>query len=129
MLCGPVGCLINQSLFHTQKRAKYSITCKNARNLEFWFNRKRSLTETMHFVSYTERKSGAKNGSTPGAISWYVTQLHPWHYFLNMIIKEKNGSTLQGGTVFQNGSRVEPFWLHFFLSVVIRGENVQIIPW
>ena len=28
-----------------------------------------------------------------------------------MIIKGKNGSTLQGGTVFQNGSRV-----HFFLS-------------
>ncbi len=26
---------------------------------------------------------------------------YPWHYF---------------GTVFRNGSRVEPFWLHFFLS-------------
>ncbi len=31
-----------------------------------------------------------------------------------MIIKGKNGSTIQCGTVFQNGSRVEPFWLYFF---------------
>ncbi len=35
-------------------------------------------------------------------------------FFSNMIIKEKNGSTFQSGTVVQNGSRVEPFWLHFF---------------
>ena len=31
-------------------------------------------------------------------------------------IKGKNGSTIQSGTVFLNGSSVEPFWLHFFLS-------------
>ncbi len=54
-------------------------------------------------------------------------QLQPWSRFMvrnsapplalfwcHMIIKGKNGSTLQGGTVFQNGSRVEPFWFHFF---------------
>ncbi len=35
-----------------------------------------------------------------------------------MIIKEKNGSTFQSGTIFQNGFRVELFWLYFFLSVV-----------
>ena len=33
-----------------------------------------------------------------------------------MIIKEQNGSTPQSGTVFQNGFRVEPFWLHFLLT-------------
>ena len=33
---------------------------------------------------------------------------------LNMIIKEKNGSTSQRGTNFQNGSSKELFWLHFF---------------
>ncbi len=26
-----------------------------------------------------------------GAVSWYVTQLHPWHYF---------GATFKGGAVF-----------------------------
>ncbi len=36
-------------------------------------------------------------GQSLRAISWY-------------------GSTLQSGTVFQNGSRMEPFWLPFFLS-------------
>ncbi len=41
-----------------------------------------------------------------------------------MFIKGKNGSTLQGGTVFQNGSRVEPFWLHFFSQCSIAGT-----PW
>ncbi len=38
---------------------------------------------------------------------------------LNIIVKEKNGSTLQSRTVFQNCSRVEPFWIHFFLSCYI----------
>ncbi len=75
-------------------------------------------------------------------LTWSVTtlrkkvepkQLHPWSRFmvrnsapplalfwchLNMIIKGKNGSTLQGGTVFLNGSRVEPFWLHFFSQCI-----------
>ena len=32
-------------------------------------------------------------------------------------LKGKNGSTVQGGTVFQNGSRVELFCSTFFLSV------------
>ncbi len=30
---------------------------------------------------HTLRKKWSKNGSTPGAVSWYITQLHPWHYF------------------------------------------------
>ncbi len=55
------------------------------------------------------------------SVSWYVTQLHPWHYFggtfkgntlsegeaifsLNMIIKEKTSH----------------FWLHFFLYAHTR---------
>ena len=29
----------------------------------------------------TLRKKWSQKGSTPGAVSWYVTQLHPWHYF------------------------------------------------
>ena len=33
--------------------------------------------------------------------------------FLIMIIKKKNASILQSGTIFQNGT-LEPFWLHFF---------------
>ena len=37
----------------------------------------------------------------------------------NMIIKEKTAPLLKSGAVFQNGSRVEPFWLHFFFSAVI----------
>ncbi len=37
--------------------------------------------------------------------------------FSNMIIKEKMAPLLKSGAVFQNGSRVEPFWLHFFFSV------------
>ncbi len=45
-------------------------------------------------------------------------------FFLNMIIKGKNGSTLQDGTVFQNGSRVEQFWLHFF-SQCSMSEKAQ----
>ncbi len=47
-----------------------------------------------------------------------------------MIIKGKNGSTLQGGTVFQHGSRVEPFWLHFFsqCSRACR-EGMKIFWW
>ena len=32
------------------------------------------------------------------------------------VLHQKNGSILQSGTVFQNDSRMEPFWLHFFLS-------------
>ena len=69
-------------------------------------------------LSYTLRKKWSQNGSTPGAVSWYVTQLHPWHYF---------GANFKGGAVFVSkkvrnsrfGSRggavlapgVEPFWL------------------
>ncbi len=84
----------------------------------------------------TEKKSGAK--TEPGTVSWYITQhgdtfkggaflpkmappLEPFwktvtlqrvepFFFLNMNIKEKNGSTLRSGTVFQN----EPFLVHFF---------------
>ena len=29
----------------------------------------------------TLRKKWSQNGSTPGAVSWCVTQLHLWHYF------------------------------------------------
>ncbi len=57
------------------------------------------------------KKKWSQNGSTPGAVSWYVTQLHPWHY-----LRKKNGSTLQSGIVFQNSSKMGPIWLHFFLS-------------
>ncbi len=35
-----------------------------------------------------------------------------------MIIKEKTAPLLKSGAVFQNSSRVEPFWLHFFFSVL-----------
>ncbi len=57
----------------------------------------------MHtFIYNTEKKKWSQNGSTP--VSWNVTQLHPWHY-----LREKNGSTLQSGTVSQNFST-------FFLS-------------
>ena len=34
-----------------------------------------------------------------------------------MIIKEKMALLLKTGAVIQNGSRVEPLWLHFFFSV------------
>ncbi len=34
--------------------------------------------------------------------------------FLNMIMKEKNSSLFQKGTIFQNGSLRELFWLPFF---------------
>ncbi len=37
------------------------------------------------------RKKWSQNGSTPGAVSWYVNQLHPWHYF---------GATFKDGAVF-----------------------------
>ncbi len=37
----------------------------------------------------------------------------------NMIIKEKMAPLLKSGAVFQNGSRVEPFWLHFFFQWTI----------
>ncbi len=42
--------------------------------------------ETLHW-----EKKWSQNGSTSGAVSWYVTQLHPWHYF---------GATFKGGAVF-----------------------------
>ncbi len=45
---------------------------------------------------------------------------------LNMIIKGKNGSTLRGGTVFQTGSRVEPFWLHFFSQCVGSDKILRV---
>ncbi len=58
----------------------------------------------------------------PKRLHVYLTQLHPWHYgatsedgavfFQNMIIKGKK--RLRGGTIFQNGSMLEPFWLHCF---------------
>ncbi len=59
-----------------------------------------------------------RNSAPPLALFW--CHLQRWSCFClkkkvrNMIIKGNNGSTVQGGTVFQNGSRVEPFWLHFF---------------
>ena len=49
-------------------------------------------------------KKWSQNGSTPGAVSWYVTQLHLWHYF---------GATFKGGTVFWKTvplQRVESFF-------------------
>ncbi len=49
-------------------------------------------------------------------------------FFLNMIMKEKNGSTLQSGIVFQNSSRVEPFWLHLFLSALPNPEKTFDAP-
>ncbi len=39
----------------------------------------------------TLRKKWSQKGSIPGAVSWYVTQLHPWHYF---------GVTFKGGAVY-----------------------------
>ena len=37
------------------------------------------------------KKKWSQNGSNPGVVSWYVTQLHRWHYF---------GATFKGGAVF-----------------------------
>ena len=42
-----------------------------------------------------------------------------WPPFRYMIIKEKTAPLFKSGAVFQNGSRVEPFWLHFFFSEFI----------
>ena len=43
------------------------------------------------WVSFnTEKKSGAKTAPPLEHVSWYVTQLHPWHCF---------GSTYIGGAV------------------------------
>ncbi len=41
--------------------------------------------------------------------------------------KGPNGSTLESGTVFQNSSRVEPLWLHFFFSVSGMDIKVSLI--
>ncbi len=60
-----------------------------------------------------------------------------YRFSTNMIIKEKNSSTfkkwlkkrllLKSGAVFQNSSRVEPFWLHFFFSVTWSMHFLQHI--
>ncbi len=47
------------------------------------------LTYRVHWKHVTIlRKKWSQKGSTPGAVSWNVTQLPPWHYF---------GATFKGG--------------------------------
>ncbi len=50
-----------------------------------------SFERSMYIVRYTDMSTG-------------------WPPFRNRF----STTTLQSGTVFQNGSTVEPFWLHFF---------------
>ncbi len=70
-----------------------------------------TLSKSAHIWSKLHwEKSGTK--TTPGAVSWSVSKLHPWHYF-----GLTNSSTLQSGPVSKNSSGVKPFWPHFFLSV------------
>ncbi len=67
-------------------------------------------------------------------------RLHPWSRFMVLnsapplalfwchdYFKGKNGCTLRGGTIFQIGFRVEPFWLNFFLSA-IKSETYSLQP-
>ena len=50
----------------------------------------------------------------------------PIRYRFSIQVKEKTAPFLKSGAVFQNGSRVEPFWLHFFFSAelfyTVRGR-------
>ncbi len=48
-------------------------------------------------------------------------------FLLNMIVKEKNGSTLQSGTVFENSSWVEMFWLQFFSECATKNRHFWYI--
>ncbi len=59
-------------------------------------------------VAHWEKK-GTRNSSLWGAVCLSVTQPPLWSYF----------SPFQKGTIFQNSSLREPFWLHFFLSALI----------
>ncbi len=62
----------------------------------------------IHFfgnLTCTERKKWSRNGSTVEPFSCPQDGPH---------FKEKMAPLLKSGAVFQNGSRVEPFWLHFF---------------
>ncbi len=80
------------------------------------------------------RKKWSQNGSptiAPPLEPFHdtiITQLHPWHYFgttfrggaiFGQIYDYQWEKTAQSGTAFQNGSRIETFWLHFFLSVLL----------
>ena len=95
------------------------------------------LAPTWHHFMKTAphwEKKWSQNGSIPDAVSWYVTQLHPWHYF---------GATFKGGAVFLNmiikgktasSSKVAPFskkapgWSHFgstfFLSALCQRGTI-----
>ncbi len=59
-------------------------------------------------MTRTEKKKWSQNSSTIGAVLWYVTQLHPWHYF---------GATFKGGAVFV-----------YFLNMIINdGRHINCI--
>ncbi len=47
------------------------------------------ISQSITIKCSTEKKVEQKR--LPGAVSWYVTQLHPWDYF---------GATFKGGAVF-----------------------------
>ncbi len=57
----------------------------------------------------------------PGWSRFHVHRMAP-------IIKKKTAPLLKNGAVFQNSSRVEPFWLHFFF-IVFRKIKVTITKW
>ncbi len=78
------------------------MSCWPVRSLVLWCNMYHGyLSKGSGTISKSNHweKKWSQNGSTPGAVLWYVTQLHPWHYF---------------GVAFKGGAGVEPFWLHFF---------------
>ncbi len=72
------------------------------------------LPATWCIIKSHWEKKGSRNSFPWGAVCLSVTQTPLWSYFLNMIVKEKNSSPFQKGTIFQNGCLRELLWLHFF---------------
>ncbi len=96
----PASTLTNLSQFNMERQAYWNFGGNRAR-LSARLSQVTGMLEiklkSPMEISHTEKKVEPK-------------RLHPWSRFM----VRKNGSTLQGGTIFQNGSRVQPFWLHFF---------------
>ncbi len=82
-------------------------------------------------IFYQTRLIDKRNWTSIGLVSFYKTPF----FSQTWLLRKKNGSTLQSGTVFQNGSRVEPFWLHIFFSEghsmwdPVGGCNGKKISW